>query len=90
MHRIRMNSCTADLSFRLSIDRALAALYKRRAEIEDLIVCLDSEASCVKKNGRFMNTGRQFQKKVRKKRISSFSATFQQLLLVDGKLPPIM
>jgi hypothetical protein len=42
MHAMRTRRHTARTSFSLSMKRALAALYKRRGEIEHLISCLES------------------------------------------------
>jgi hypothetical protein len=44
MHRMRTRRHTSGTSFRSSIKRALAALYKRRGEIEDLIWFLKSQS----------------------------------------------
>jgi hypothetical protein len=57
----RMRTGTASLSFRLSIKRALAALYKRRAEIEDLMACLDSQTSWTENGRQLTNTLQQGQ-----------------------------
>jgi hypothetical protein len=59
MHRMRTG--TVSLSFRRSIERALAALYKRRAEIEDLIACLDSQTRWTDDGRQSMDTRPQLQ-----------------------------
>jgi hypothetical protein len=53
MHRMPTIRRTSRLTFRSSIRRTLAVLYKRRAEIEDLIGCLESHAPCCQNGGRF-------------------------------------
>jgi hypothetical protein len=59
MHRMRTG--TASLAFRLSIERALDALYKRRAEIEDLMACLESQTSWTENSKQLANTRPQGQ-----------------------------
>jgi hypothetical protein len=53
MQRMRTIQPTSRLTFRSSIRRTLAVLYKRRAEIEDLIRCLESHVPCRQNRGRF-------------------------------------
>lgn len=87
MHRIRTSSCTARLSFRLSIERALAALYKRRAEIENLIACLDSQGSWTT-SGHSMNTRPQLQR--RRKKSRDFRQLSSNSFQTHVKTPPLM
>jgi hypothetical protein len=53
MHRMRTIRRTSRLTFRSSIRRTLVVLYKRRAEIEDLIWCLESHAPLCQNSVRF-------------------------------------
>jgi hypothetical protein len=89
MSRMRTSPHSADLSFRLSIERVLAALYQRRAEIEDLIACLDSQGRRTESRRPFMNTRPQLQKNSRK-----VARHFRQLsgnsFQANGKMPLLM
>jgi len=53
MHRLRTRRRTAGPPFRSSIRRALAQLYNRRGDIEDLIWCLECQVRR-KNSGRLM------------------------------------
>ena len=57
MHRMPTIRRTSRLTFRSSIRRTLAVLYKRRAAIEDLIRCLESHAPQCQNCGRFEGIG---------------------------------
>jgi hypothetical protein len=53
MDRMRTIRRTSRLTFRSSIRRTLAVLYKRIAVIEDLICCLESHAPLCQNSGQF-------------------------------------
>lgn len=61
MHRTHTNLRTVRLSFKLAIQRALAVLYERRAEIDDLISCLESQARFRKNSERVTSAFVQLQ-----------------------------
>jgi hypothetical protein len=89
MSRMRTSPYTAGLSFRLSIERALITLYKRRAEIEDLIACLDSQTRRTDNRGLFMSTRLQLPK-INKKESRHFRQLSSNTFQTHVKMPLLM
>jgi hypothetical protein len=86
MHRMRTGSASS--SFKLSIKRTLAALYKRRAEIEDLIACLDSQTHWTNNGGQLMDTRPQLQ--TRRKKSPCFRQPSNNPFQTHVKTPQLM
>lgn len=78
----RMSPRTAVLPFRLSIERALIVLYKRRAQIEDLIACLDLPGNWTGKNAKLTDMSSQL-RKIRKEASTHFSGGFWQRRVIS-------
>lgn len=89
MRRMRTSPSPVASSFRSSIRGALVALYKRRAEIDDLIACLNSQGSWSKSSARFTNTRSQLDK-ISRKASPQFRGLSANSFQTNRKTPPMM